>query len=214
MNKATIFIALFSISCCDSHSDGSISPACNDFEMKPRHGGEVSRKNEGAFEVRIQSQEYDPLNPSTVSVKIISSTGVRFKGFLIQARRHNSFDAIAKGIMNGPASLTRQICGNEGNGMAHTAEFSNNWKDEISLNWSPYEDVCDNLDMGDLQFQLTVVRSFSEKAQVNIFSSVLKMKNVTDLDLIRQCENRVRSVGGVVSVPLFLIVGLFVLQLL
>lgn len=37
--------------------------------------------------------------------------------------------------------------------MAHTAEFSNNWKDEITLSWSPYEDVCDNLDMGDLQFQ-------------------------------------------------------------
>lgn len=40
--------------------------------------------------------------------------------------------------------------------MTHTGLFSNNWKEEISLSWSPPEDVCEALKMGDIRFEYVV----------------------------------------------------------
>jgi len=49
-----------------------------------------------------------------VNVRILSPTSTLFKGFLIQARKVNSFDYIAQGVLEGPPILSAQVCGRSG----------------------------------------------------------------------------------------------------
>lgn len=162
-----IFLVIVAMATClDSYPTGAPEGACT--EMIPGHAP-TTTSGSPPYTINITSTQYTP--GSTIQGILYSTTGVLFRGFLLQARAVNDVTKETLGTFVGNQTITQNVCGKDNkHGLTHV---NSRHKSNISFTWT-----APDVDVGDIHFRLTIVESFEpSRFWLEIYSDVITLSS-------------------------------------
>ncbi|XP_013386045.1 putative defense protein 3 [Lingula anatina] len=154
MNNAGMLIAaMLLLYAGESRGYGTGPPEIACSSMRPSHYGASDPFTPSPYTITVSKQKYKA--GESIDVTLKGANGEKFKGFFVQARKHNSQSVIPVGTFTEVTSVgSKNLC-RQRNGDHAISHSNSNQKSEVVLRWTAPAKSA-----GDIVFRVTVVMAY------------------------------------------------------